>query len=167
MKYFAKELPIKDEIQERVKSLYSPSHKEYKASKKLFLCSRDIQVGDKDVYAEPDAVEGWRKGLRFEVTKLEDLEGYRNATIKYLANPIMPESVGNEREWPADNLWKVIGEISPEATWIKEGDEFDEKDLSFMRVDRENGGGWKYTTVEDCKGFPTMVEIKGPCGHFH
>jgi hypothetical protein len=61
---------------------------------KLFLCSRDIQVGDKvldEEFCEWTVVES-------------DLK-----------NP--------------DVLTKVMGEISSEAKWVKEGDEFDESQI--------------------------------------
>jgi hypothetical protein len=57
---------------------------------KLFLCSRDIQVGD-------------------EVKILnESWEGIYKA--------------GMDTEY----MFKVIGEVSPEAVWVKEGMEFEE-----------------------------------------
>jgi hypothetical protein len=109
---------------------------------KLFLCSRDIQVGD----------SACAKGTFHNIAGFEWKEHHAK---EYNNN--------------ADGYYyKVIGEISPEAVWVKEGDEFDEDDLVFKRVDRENGGGWKYVEVEDTAGFPTIVEIKNPsCKHFH
>ena len=53
-----------------------------------------------------------------------------------------------------NDVIKVIGEISPDATWVKEGDEFDESDIDH--------GGW---VDEDLKTI--LIKIKGPCGHFH
>ncbi len=142
---------------------------------KLFLCSKDIQVGDKDVYVEPQAVENYQKGLRFEVVNLELLEkDYLIADIKYLANPTKPSSVGHVREWPCDAIWKVIGEISSKATWIKEGDGFDEyqiwaKNIPFFG-DRHvmiQPHAWSQERTEEQGWSEEIIKLKGPCGYFH
>ena len=141
---------------------------EYKSKVQLFLCSRDIQVGDKvldEDYCEWIVVESDLKNL----------------------NP----------------LTKVIGQISPQATWVKAGDEFDEDEVRLMKAikvkysTRAHGGedtiilGSEDSYSEDelqesleywcerpnqfgiqsAKGvgdiFINHIEIKGPCGHFH
>lgn len=65
--------------------------------------------------------------------------------------------------FPYDKLFKVIGEISPEATWVKEGNEFDEDDWQFVVYEID-------ARIELPK-YPiprfANLEIKGPCGHFH
>lgn len=66
---------------------------------------------------------------------------------------------------------KVIGEISPEAKWVKEGDEFDEyRDVWYFELN----GKWKYVgrnTVDWVKErgseIKLVCKVKGPCGHFH
>lgn len=72
---------------------------------KLFLCTRDIQVGD--------TVWTGHKGMLV----------VQNGEI----GPIE----GNWMHQSAITLYhfKVIGEISKSATWVKEGDEFDEEDI--------------------------------------
>ena len=117
-KYFAKELPIEGEIKEGdivfikrpIGSGYFPvkngkiivieNQLEYevktlstKQKVKLFLCSRDIQVGDEVVH-----IYSGKKHI------IEDK--------KWL-----------DKKWIVNYL-KVIGEISPDATWVKEGDEY-------------------------------------------
>jgi len=73
----------------------------------LFLCSRDIQAGD-------------------EVqSKLGTLDG--KVEHKFQLEEALKEDV-----W-----FKVIGEISPEAIWVKEGDEFDEDEISKSHNKRE------------------------------
>lgn len=67
---------------------------------KPYLCSRDIQVGDKVV-----ALSGNNELIHSIVTDTHKLI----------------------------ETYKVIGEISPDAKWVKEGDEFDED-----QVRREN-----------------------------
>lgn len=54
-------------------------------------------------------------------------------------------------------LVKVIGEPSPEAKWITEGQEFDKDDLM------AHGYGMNWT--DDHKNL--RFKIKGPCGYFH
>lgn len=47
--------------------------------------------------------------------------------------------------WKEKNSYKVIGEISPEATWVKEGDEFDEEDFKIIALDSANN--WESRTI--------------------
>jgi hypothetical protein len=75
---------------------------------KLFLCSRDIQVGDRV----------WNQHSGYgEVKEIDEENQYLG--VKY-------EAEDCECEEDFEYIVKVIGEISPEATWVKEGDEFDE-----------------------------------------
>ena len=95
--YFAKYLPVEDEIG---LTTYDSINGELPGSQpvKLFLCSRDIQVGD---------------------------EYYTSDFQKY-KTPLEPDEdffKGN------NDRFKVIGEISPNAKWVKEGDEFDENQI--------------------------------------
>jgi hypothetical protein len=109
MKYFAKYLPVEGEVtpgdyyfqpyQEGQigianKDDYMEGAYMEDTKAKLFLCSRDIHVGDEFFYTPSQT---W--------VKLTD--SYREPT-------------------PDD--FKRIGEVSPNATWVKEGDEFDDKD---------------------------------------
>lgn len=78
---------------------------------KLFLCSRDIQVGDK-----------------------VKTEGIEDRELKYI------DKTGtlfftNGDDCEPTVCFKVIGEISPEATWIKEGDEFDGYEIWNRNID--------------------------------
>lgn len=75
---------------------------------KFFLCSRDIQVGDIT----------WDG---FEVASLPNEEGcYR----------LVPHNgvIGMSGHWEKNPI-KKIGEVSPDATWITEGMEFEEDDV--------------------------------------
>ncbi len=89
---------------------------------KLFMCSRDIKAGDKDVY--------------FGITKLDD--ALSDDECDYLKTM---------------NAFKVVGTISSDAKWIKEGDEFE--------------------FLKDCWisnseiGQLNAFKVKGPCGCFH
>lgn len=116
-KYFAKYLPVEGEIKEgdywqHPKGAIFPYTEGYakgpiaslKPKKvKLFLCSRDIQVGDKVLNSK--------------------MTGDLDVTEDIL------ELIQSE---PNEGWFKVVGEISPEARWIKEGDEFDKDDIEHV-----------------------------------
>ena len=166
MKYFTKYLPVEGEIQPN-SWVQSPNDGEIwqlngtkdavgfaiesmQQLVKLFLCSRYIQVGDK-VIGKLAAVFNYEELVVEEL--YEDGAMLGKPSEKYLA--------------PSNDFFKVIGEISPEATWVKEGGEFDEKDLAIC---------WDRTflplnTIFDVgKGeikFDKIIAVKSPCGHFH
>lgn len=140
-KYFAKYLPVEGEIKEGdwvinpnkpLQRAYIQSDpiylKEYRKAK-LFLCSRDIQVGDL-VFALNEEEAG-------NVVDLKDL-----------------------CYWQSKKSYKIIGEISPEATWVKEGDEFEGEGIDFVSTisDKE----YRNKTANNI-----YFKILGPCGHFH
>lgn len=77
---------------------------------KLFLCSRDIQVGDS--YYNTD-YNTYRVVKSFGTTSPNIVHFDDSSLFDYRKDCI-----------------KVIGEISPEAVWVKEGDEFDEEEVS-------------------------------------
>lgn len=149
--YFAKLLPVKGEIKkdnwfQRPDGVIKQAHEDFEPIKgltkvKLFLCSRDIpEIGD-NIFLENsynyfskviDKVGGSDRDIILE--KMPEQRG--KGTLDY-------------RE-----MVKVIGEISPDATWIKDGDEFEESDIDH--------GGW---VDEDLKTI--LIKIKGPCGRFH
>ena len=104
---------------------------------KLFLCSRDIKAGD-EVLVEPNAIKLYSEGYRFKLLELREHtykdvpdKIYKIPFIETTANPNKPELIGTSRDWLLENLYTVIGEISPKAKWVKEGDEFDEEEISF------------------------------------
>lgn len=128
---------------------------------KLFLCSRDIQVGDKVLD---------KNGKEWETAELQK------------------DFFDNKKQALESGLYKVIGEISPEATWVKEGDEFDEEDVQIKyhtiheclcqkslgyedeACSHYSGGTNKY--VDGCYRKEKLstsyeIKVKGQCGHFH
>jgi len=134
---------------------------------KLFLCSRDIQVGDKvcdvndnSIFADVVGVNG---------TKIyAKLDG--KACILHNTGGIM----------------KIIGEISPDATWVTRGMKFDETEIQkciwsvpdFYTDEKEmipvQTDKWFNSRYNREKGklepIPLerkVIQIKGPCGHFH
>jgi hypothetical protein len=114
--YFAKYLPVEGEIKEGDIVIGMDGKKV-----KLFLCSRNIQVGDKVLDIRTNT---WK-----EVNNSCGVELYKQK--------------------PNDIQFKVIGEISPNAKWVKEGDEFEEND-------------WDYSEEEDDKG-EKVIKIGCPC----
>lgn len=108
---------------------------------KLILTSTDIHVGDK--------VQEWygnklyREYIVDEIYQDKDSEGTIHTMIK-----------GGNEAVDSKNCFKVVGEISPEATWVREGDEFDEDEVT-------------EPMFKDVGSFKKYCYIKGPCGHFH
>lgn len=104
---------------------------------KLFLCNRDIQVGD---------------------------------TIQFSVDTKPTIAVENENQAPKnegfvmldfaiqEGAFKVVGEISHEATWIKEGDEFEEEDVEAFYYDTRFGT--QVGPVEKLGKMTRFVEIK-------
>lgn len=152
--YFAKYLPVEGEIKEgdryRYKGYPMTPLIEGRGNRnvqmigkplekvKLFLCSEDIQVGD-------NVIDPGTKNLSSEtVLDKEDLE-FLNSV----------------------RAFKVIGEISPEAVWVKEGDEFDRPD--FEAIWRDELGNLNFCAY-DLKGAEQelIIRIKCPtCKTFH
>ena len=122
---------------------------------KLFLCSRDIQVGDENV-------------------KFIGTDGKCNDW--YVTKPTESDS-RRIREWQEKGaeVFKVIGEISPDAySYVKEGDEFNEDNIWFIGIHRSFPDmNTTSTTYEEHKidlatgKYTTVCKIKGQCGHFH
>lgn len=168
-KFFAIYLPVKGEIKEGdwfqdehgnfyicVKHIngrmygsgYAEAVNKKKAKlAKLFLCSRDIQVGD----------EIFCPAMQRANEKVPD------AGI----NPYFTINTEEERQSAfGTKSIKVIGEISPEAIWVKEGDEFDEEQVQW-RVYKS--GNIILGKLDDSwfTNRSKTIAIKGPCGHFH
>jgi hypothetical protein len=70
-----------------------------------------------------------------------------------------------------ESEYKVIGEISPEATWVKDGDEFDETEFINTHVCHDFEGNTGYCfhcqRSKGCDSTDYIINVKGPCGHFH
>lgn len=150
-KYFAKWLPVEGEIKEGDKVRHNgkivtalkkegegdtwktdgfPTYGSNLQKVKLFLCSRDIQVGD---------------------TYFWEGNKYICDSTIHLGALMAIENVH-----PLDR-YKVIGEISPEATWVTEGMEFDENEVEITTP---------FSVLLE-KYLPIRVKILGPCKHFH
>lgn len=119
--YFTKWIPVEGEIKEGDTIIYtngatqhiaeyrSPYYDKYSNLKKLklFLCSRDIQIGDKDIHT--GIMQDYGEEIVKEVKYQHQLDFMRGV------------SEANKTE-----IFKVIGEPSPKAIWVEEGMEFDE-----------------------------------------
>jgi len=188
-KYFTKLLPVKGEIKKGMPIAWWAGAKhgdvviasedvkwpeKYKITK-LFLCSKDIQIGDvfKFIASSSDG--------------------------RILERKFSEELIDHSDK---ENWFKVIGEISPDVTWVKEGAEFSEDEvIPFWRISIETwSSAHKSNNVMDLgserypeyftegriktilqyycdenyisartleKPFVAYYELKGPCGHFH
>lgn len=132
----------------------------------LVLTSSDIQIGDKI-----QAKDGSGSSIITEFKRV-------------FAKGEITTSIGESKEGAItysqlENDWlKVIGEISPEATWVKEGDEFDEDEVEGVLYNRKHPDESIYGfTVEKLlawiklnpmpEKYQVIFHIKGKCGHFH
>jgi len=103
---------------------------------KLFAVTQDIEVGDEINYV-PD-LPHLKKGM---VT--------HKITEKYDGDFIMDDGY-----LMPNNGFKILGELSPNATWVKEGEEI------------EINEGWdKWEGPEGIE--PVICQVLGPCGHYH
>lgn len=170
--YFTKYLPVEGEIKHN--DLYlvgrvilprnplnvSNDDDFYKGKQKvkLFLCSRDIQVDDKIQYNHGNL--GYKEGVVDKIEKETNSVYIHGFNYHYL-------SIHNTE------CLKVIGEISPDATWVKEGDEFDENEIeNWSRAKAANGFApfrplKREVWFVNAEARETIYKIKGPCGHFH
>lgn len=151
MKYFTKYIPvegrpepgdiiIKDGKLSKVGCHGLGSATKWKKAK-LFVCSRDIEVGDK-VNGDIDA---FNLGI---VTKIEGVVAW-----------VKENTTNREEDWMKSSLYKVVGEVSPGAIWVKEGDEFEREELFAHGV----GHNWS----EEFSG-SLKFKIKCPtCKSFH
>lgn len=115
---------------------------------KLFLCSRALQVNDECYHIKYPEIGKWA----IKEGGIKDCVDWHGENVD------------------ESNLYKVIGEISPEATWVKEGDEFDEYEEWWFRQGKafckflpEGVVNWEKAN----KNLKRALKVKGPCGHFH
>ncbi len=166
--YFAKYLPVEGEIKEEeigisINNATYTHHdhlgKDYGKPAKLFLCSRDIQVGDKDYYYI-DSTQN---------NKIEKAPDYWDIiNIKPEPNGHVAVIFNNNAFLWIEEVFKVVGEISPEAIWVKEGDEFDKDEVEEWWEGSLKKGIDEWFDGQSLKdGDKIILKIKGLCGHFH
>lgn len=78
----------------------------------LWLCSKDITVGD-----QFDSANGWD----FICTRVEEHYVWSKGGLSH--NP--EEEVCHHKKW----AYKKIGKVSPDAEWVRNGMVFEEKDI--------------------------------------
>lgn len=117
---------------------------------KMFLCSRDIQVGDK-IYSKNYQQEGIVSEFKDNSNELFWLQGE-----ELIGNAIPRHHI--------DNWGKVIGEISPDAVpFLEEGQELGEEQV------RNKGEKLMINPFAKMpvNVFMDIYEVKCPWGHFH
>jgi len=161
-KYFAKYIPVEGEIKENDLVInidsdsrpfpYAGEHPQYFKKVELSLCSRDIQVGDENVRVGLD-------GYQPKITKgdIEAIKFFREAAPDH----------------PDNDYFKVVGKISPEATWVREGDEFWESEIKLEKHLIMKDGSVFFSSSSEkeqsfrCK-YADIVHIQCPtCKTFH
>lgn len=120
---------------------------------KLFLCSRDIQVGDK-------------------ISTIFDNRVCHGIIKDDLDKKWLIESSFTGVKIDKDKSFKVIGEISLDAIWVTEGMEFDEDEINIWAWDGEDE--WNFSVEEwlteeqEHKYDNFKIEIKCPtCKTYH
>lgn len=155
--YFAEYIPVKEEIKkgqiikdsagnirpaERdVSKEEAESHRKAigLVGLRLFLCSRD-----KSELKEGDRVILRNNSEIFTIKELFTLMNDNHAVLHEQDTPVF-----------VTDIYPIVGEISPDALgYVKKGQEFDKED-------------WQYDPWVDFPDNTCIVEIKGPCGHFH
>lgn len=180
--HFAKYRPVEEEIKQgdlpcQVLDTHSNKIIEYKESEygsnasdyykkiKLTLCSRDIQVGDEVIS---------NNGPKFGFSEYKGI-----ATVVENGIVRVIETKGGSEAWGQLPAYKIVGEISTKATWVKEDDEFDEDELLIYCEDKEYPdetfyprniteayGFQKVYVVPRPERFRILVKIKDKDGHF-
>ena len=172
--YFAKYLPVEGKVEEgdwgfctheepnlpgysiihligKEWEFYKAQNNWYPAKKvKLFLCSGDIKVGDK--VFKP----------RFENLDTFIVLDNEQKTFKEKWITLSEAIFGG--------YFKKVGLISPEATWVKEGDELERKNINPIYVCEKGDECDLYFGKQICPASHNLIDtikIKGPCGHFH
>ncbi len=119
---------------------------------KLTLCSNDLSVGDNF----NTFVNG-----RYSFGKISKDSG---------------DSWGVESSFTGvyvkkDEAFKIVGDISPNATWVKHGDRINEDDVVRHHICYDTPGNTGYcfhcSRSKGCDSEDYNYLIKGPCGHFH
>lgn len=179
MKYKAKYLPVEGEIKQGNKYFasdgtlcerYTSKDVEGDRLAKLFLISTDIKVGDKVL----SPVENEFR----EFTIVEKPKGYN---LNMMVGVFTDGRPMTEPAYLNQNTFKIIGEISPEATFVKEGDEFDEEQVAYCYSVEDNPDefillmNFEYWVTQhhpssrkNLRKYKGNIHIKCPtCGTFH
>lgn len=88
---------------------------------RMMLCTRNIKAGD-EIY----------------LPEINEYHKFREYSTNN-GGSIICESLNGQHyeEFAYQSHFRIIGEISPEAKWIKEGDEFEEDQIRIDMIDRK------------------------------
>jgi hypothetical protein len=140
--YIARYLPTEGELKEEDKIFPNQQHKV-----KLFLTTNDIQI-DNEVY---DCFNN-KIGLCAELKPQPD---GKIAVI-----------FANKTYLFKEECYKIVGEISDKAIWVKDGDVFNETEVYHCHYYFEDGK--RFATGSYSKDAISLFEIKcSQCGSFH
>lgn len=145
---------------------------------KMYLCSRDIKAGDTVFFRlVSGAVE--KQLLCIDAFEDERIDGSKGLTAVIEDGEYKIHTTPDQ----TNQCYKVIGEVSQNALWVKPGDEFNLEDLKRgykpARFSSMIIGFVDYTVEQilqeqnylkkTASGIElhTVYQIMGPCGHFH
>lgn len=157
MKYFCKFLPVGGYIAKPIKGVIFP---EDKAKEAVIVDIADTEENNKITkqLERHFAIEGG--GLKlFLCTHNISEEDWKSEGIVHIYHK--PKNKFEEKPF------KVIGEISPEATFVKEGDEFEDYHMTTFYMGESEYGWDKERPWEPLKQEKNFCTVKGPCGHYH
>lgn len=147
---------------------------------KMYLCSRDIKEGDTVFFRlAAGAVE--KQLTCIETYMSPNITGNETLTAVIKDDDFVSQIHTTPDE--TNQCYKVIGEVSQNALWVKPGDEFNLEDLKRgykpARFSSMIIGFVDYTVEQilqeqnylkkTASGIElhTVYQIMGPCGHFH
>ncbi len=133
---------------------------------RLFLCSKKIQVGDKIKFQLVPNKSPWKDGeVLWVEADMTEIRLDSETTVVTTADHF---------------CFKIIGEISPSAiSFVKGSQKFYDSEINIYLMDKkvpmEARGPFTIDEIDIFKEqvesrpdrFYFLVEIKGPCGHFH
>lgn len=135
---------------------------------KLFFCEYTIEIGDKCFYQSKKTPK-WNGFCKI----IEKANQFNN---DYYAIELGDTRTGAYYS----ELIKVISEVSPEAIWVKDGDEFIDNDIkygTYRKFDKNCSvlecpkDEWFLSKEEEyalnINDWHKCILIKGSCGHFH
>jgi len=119
---------------------------------KLYVCSRDIKTGD---------IVRFRLAAKAVEKELKCVDDFMDVNIHgdNMKTVVLEDGDFKVYTTPdtTNQCYKIIGTVSPNATWVIHGMEFDKEDLLAQGV----GVNWNSLNSN------LKFKIKGPCGHFH
>ena len=157
---------------------------------KMFICSKDVtKIKEDDKIVLPDFYVKFYEDIVTEIATVTGINE-ENEVIHFKRKSNFSLFGDKEERCHSgvlikDNPMKLMGEISPEAIWVKEGDEFDDTEIQewYWHIE-QNHLAVSVKFAEEISNKPpnfvpnawekntdvfsrNIFTIKGPCGHFH